>query len=182
MPVVEDKHIVKKVIEGETELFRLLVEKYQHPVYKAVFRIVGNIEDAKDVTQDVFIKAYESLYQYNDQYKFFSWLYRIAINSALLFVKSQKKERSIDNMPIIPELADTTTDKEQWRHLIGQCINQLPDKYKAVIVLKYYTKISYNEIAETLGIPEKKVKSRLFDARKLLKERLVKVDIFNLMQ
>lgn len=175
----EDKYIVEKIIKGNTSLYRQLVEKYQAPVYRVVLKIVENDEDAREITQDVFVKTYESLTQYKEQYKFFSWLYRIAINNALMFVKQKNKYTSIDK--IMNQIADDTENKtsiEIRDKFINLSVRKLPEKYKTVVLLKYYANLSYIEIAETIGITEKKVKSRLFDARKLLKDHLLKINFF----
>lgn len=177
----EDKKIVEEILNGNTNRYGVLVNKYQHAIYSVVYRIVGNETDATELVQDVFIKAYEALGQYKPKYKFFSWMYRIAINTALMHVKARKKTTSIDELPIDASLADDEVDKEKRRRLLGKCINELPEKYKTVVVLKYYANFSYSQIAATVDLPEKKVKSRLFDGRKLLKDKLLKMNFFNLI-
>lgn len=179
----EDKLIIEKILGGDVNQFKVLVEKYQNQVFRVIIRIVNNNEDARELTQDVFVKTFESLNQYKVQYKFFSWIYRIAINHALMFVKSKKHFSSLEELPNgYTSKNGHTIDLEKRDQLLYEQINQLPEIYKTVILLKYYAKLSYEEISETLGIDLKKVRSRLFDARKKLKNKLQEVDYFTLIQ
>lgn len=174
----EDKIWVNEVIAGNVNHYRFLVEKYQQPVFRVVFKICGNTNSANEIAHDVFVKAYQSLNQFNPKYKFFSWIYRIAINSALAYVKQNKRTISIDRLP---DMADHNADvnNNELDRLLHLAIEQLPEKYKVLIAMKYYANHSYSDIAEVLGLEEKKVKSRLFDARKILKDYLEKAKCFN---
>ena len=175
----DEQKIIEEVIAGHTEAFRILVERYQNPVFRIILKIVGDPEDAKELTQDVFVKAYESIGQYKPEHKFFSWVYRMAINRALLFVKRKKKFMQIENLPDqFHPFPGENAEQESREYLLNRSVQELNEKYKSVVVLKYYTGLSYSDIAETLAIPEKTVKSRLFDARKILKEKLSKTDFF----
>ena len=176
----QDKQIIYNILNGQKEQYRHLVNKYQKPVFKVIYRIVGDYEETREVSQETFVKIYTSLSQYKDEYKFFSWLYRTAINCALVHVKNKKQYTPIDEVSNSSSFVEEHVDKEARRRLICKSINELPEKYRAVIALKYYANMSYQEIANTIGIPEKKVKSRLFDARKLLKNLLVKTDVLNM--
>jgi RNA polymerase sigma-70 factor (ECF subfamily) len=171
----DERTIIKAILAGKTAHYGVLVEQYQNPVFRVIFNIVNNYEEARELTQDVFVKAYESLHQYNPEYKFFSWIYRIAINRALLFVRNKKPYVPLDKIALHEETApgpETEYDLKTRDALVGKAVGSLKEKYKAVILLKYYAGLSYGEIAETLEIPEKTVKSRLFDARMLLKDKL----------
>ncbi len=174
----EDREIIVRVLNGSVERYRELVEKYQQPVYRVILKMVGDAENAKELTQDVFVRAYESLEQYNPQYKFFSWVYRIAINTALAFIKQQKRFVHTVHLPEMTEENFNEHDNERAR-FIKQTLQKMPVKYKTVIVLKYYGKCSYADIATITGVEEKKVKSRLFDGRKLLKKQLLEKGLFN---
>lgn len=179
----QEQIIVENILAGQVDQYEILVKKYQNPIFKVILKIVDNYHDAKDLTQDVFVKTFESLQQYNPQYKFFSWIYRIAINEALLFVKRKKKFQQIEEIKDHTyHLPEQLPDYESRDKLLSTSINKLAESYKAVILLKYYSDLSYAEIAETLGLPEKTVKSRLFDARKILREKLVKIDFYTAAQ
>lgn len=178
-----EKQIITEILAGNCNQFKFLVDKYQNPVFKVILKIVGNYEDAAELTQDVFVKSYETLHQYNSNYKFFSWIYRIAINRALQFVKSKKRFAPMDEVENTTNFSlENSVDSEKGNQLINTSICKLDEKYKYIILLKYYAKLSYSQIAEILELPEATVKSRLFDARKLLKESLLKVDYFTSIQ
>lgn len=172
----EDGQIIRAILDGQTALYRLLVERYQNPVFRVIYKIVNNHEEAGELTQDVFVKAYESLPQYDPRYKFFSWIYRMAINRALLCLRTRKPCVEADKIPAHERLAqkEEPFDLVTKSTLIDKAVNELDKKYKTVIMLKYFAGLSYSEISETLDIPEKTIKSRLFDARMLLKDKLEK--------
>jgi RNA polymerase sigma-70 factor (ECF subfamily) len=175
----DEQKIIEEVISGQSRSFRILVERYQNPVFRVILKIVADSEDARELTQDVFVKAYESLLQYKPEYKFFSWIYRIAINSALLFVKRrQKLIKTQKMMQKTFQVADQKEDNQHRDYLLNLSLQELSGNYQSVIILKYYADLSYADISETLGISEKKVKSRLFDARILLKEKLSESGFF----
>ncbi|HBL75670.1 MAG: hypothetical protein A2W90_17250 [Bacteroidetes bacterium GWF2_42_66] len=183
MVMEDEQKIIGEIIAGHTRQYRILVERYQNPVFRVIIKIVGDAEDAKELTQDVFVKAFESIAQYKPEHKFFSWIYRIAINRALLFVKRKKNFMQIENVPDqFYQVPDQPFEQENRDHLLNGSINELGEHYKSVVLLKYYADLSYADIADTLGIPEKTVKSRLFDARKILKEKLSKTDFFSSVQ
>ena len=173
----EDKRIVAKIIAGDINQYELLVKKHQQAVYRIILKITGDTENAKEVTQVVFVKAYESIKQYKPDYKFFSWIYRIAINSALMYVKQNKIFTPIEQLKEMASDSEPDSKRDQSK-LLNEALQQLPEKYLSVIVLKYYAGNTYPEIAEIKGIDEKRVKSRLFDGRKILKDILVSKGIF----
>ena len=172
----EDATLVAAILEGELNAFETLVEKYERPIFNAAYRILGDYEQARDVAQAAFIKAFERLGDYNPEYKFFSWLYRITINEAINLVKRQSRRR---HEPVTPATAverdspeDEVTRKEITRS-IQEALNQMDPKYRVMIVLKHIADCSYREIGQVLDLPEKVVKSRLFRARRIMREMLV---------
>jgi len=175
----EDKKMIEQILAGQTGLFRQVIVKYQATVYRVALKISGNEDDAREITQQVFVTVYESLNQYNPDYKFFSWLYRIAVNRALLSVRQKKQFLPIDQYRLnAGDEEDRPKAKEMRDALLNQSIGKLKEKYRTVIVLKYYAGMPYADIAETLEITEKKVRSRLFDARKQLKDELIRIHFF----
>lgn len=174
-----EQDIIEEIIAGNTKQFGILVKKYQNPVYKVILKITGNNEDALELTQDVFVKIFESLNQYKPEYKFFSWIYRISINSALLFEKRKKRFISSDGLKEKLKTMPVEVEVIEERDIIlNNYIHGLKDYYKTVVLLKYYSDLSYSEISEVLGIPEKTVKSRLYDARVILKDKLLENKYF----
>jgi len=176
----DEKQIISDILCGDTNQYKILVEKYQNPVFRVINQIVNNMEDAKELTQDVFVKAYVNLCQYNMDFKFFSWIYRIAINTALLSVKRKKQYVDINNMTEVLFHTPDELGEDDNELIVKMTIKELSKSYRSVLLLKYYADLSYSDIAETLNIPEKTVKSRLFDARKSLRDKLLKKPFFTL--
>lgn len=172
----EDLRLVSMVLDGQVNAFRYLVEKYQTPIYNLIVRIIHDKNEAKEITQDVFVKAYESLASFRSDHKFFSWIYRIAVNATLNWLKKQKRMVGLDTLKGVSySTEESVNEREQ---LMQKAINMLNEKYKVLVVLKYYEQMSYKEVAETMSITEKKVRSRLFEARLQLKEMLEKTSYF----
>lgn len=172
----EDRRIVVRVLSGEVNAYALLVEKYQKTVYNLLLRMIHNNYEARELTQAVFVKAYIALASYKTGYRFFSWIYRIAVNAALSHTKREERYGDLGSVNARADENGLTDDLSQ--ELLQNAVKQLKEKYKVVIVLKYYEQLSYKEIAFTLDISEKKVRSRLYDARLMLKEMLEKSAFF----
>jgi RNA polymerase sigma-70 factor, ECF subfamily len=175
----EDFELVEKCLRKDVAAFEKLIDKYQKPIYNLGMRMLGNSDDAEDLTQNVFIKSWERLNTYDPKHKFFSWLYRIAINESLNFSnRERKKERIVDeeryeNINSIEKEFDKV-ERSKKNH---EALNGIEFNYRTVIVLRHYLELSYAEIAELIEVPEKTVKSRLFSAKKLLKELFLKKGI-----
>lgn len=174
--VTEDHEIIKHVINGSVNEYRMLVEKYQVPIYNLFLRMLHNQYDAEELTQIVFIQAYEALPAFRFEHRFFSWIYRIAVNLAINHLKRQTKFVGIEHVnPNYGEADEMSVDKPM---LLELAIDHLKDRYKQVVILKYYQQLSYKEVAFALDIPERKVRSRLYDARLQLKDVLEKTGYF----
>ncbi len=146
---------------------------YERPVYNAAYRIVGNPDDAADVTQAVFLKAFEQLDQYKPEFKFFSWIYRIAINESINQIKRNANQVSLDDREISDARGpDDIVGTEDISRGIQESLMELREDYRTVVVLRHFSECSYRQISEILHIPEKTVKSRLYSARQLMKEEL----------
>jgi len=153
--------------------------EYERPVYNAAYRIVGNPDDAADVTQAVFLKAFQQLDQYKPEYKFFSWIYRIAINESINQIKRNRNHVSLDGR----EISDTRGPDDfagagDISRGIQESLMGLQEDYRIVIVLRHFSECSYRQISEILHIPEKTVKSRLYSARQLMKVKLRESGIY----
>ena len=169
-----DPELVRECRAGDPRAFESLVRKYERPVYNLALRMLKDRDDAMDVTQTAFVKAYEKLDSYDDKHGFFSWIYRIAINESINFSKRTRRQDEYES-GVTAALAPTQeTDRraDALSDEIEQAIEMLKIDYRMVIVLKHFQDFSYEEIAEVLRIPEKTVKSRLFSARQQLKEIL----------
>ena len=168
-----DRELIQSCMNGDRQAFEGLLNKYQKPVYNAAYRMLNSPDDARDVTQTVFLKVFENLDSYNPQYKVFSWIYRIALNESINCLKKQKRHDSLDHEPA----SDTSgpeeqTSSQQMSQGMQEALMNIKAEYRTVIVLKHFVDCSYQEIATILDITEKKVKSRLYTGRQLLKQEL----------
>ena len=154
---------------GERQAFDSLVSLFEKPVFNAVFRMLHSYEEARDVTQTVFMKAFEKIDSYDESYKFFSWIYRIAINESINFQASKRVFSPLD--PGMP--ADDDPEQDAKQNELGQelqrALMNISEEQRSVVVLKYLMGFSYTEIADVLELPERTVKSRLYEARERLK-------------
>jgi RNA polymerase sigma-70 factor (ECF subfamily) len=169
-----DAALVLASRDGNRRAFEQLLARYERPVFNAAFRILHHRDDAADVTQTAFLKAYEHLDRYDASQQFFSWLYRIAVNEAIDLSARRKPDplvlEAIADSAHGPDgqLAEAQTDARLQRALMGLEADQ-----RALVVLKHVQDFSYEQIAVILGCPVKTVKSRLFTARRALRDRLL---------
>ena len=169
----DDLELVRQALAGQTEAFGVLVTRYQKVMYTVALRMVGNAEDARDATQDAFVKAYQRLATFDTKYRFFSWMYRILVNECLNLNRDRRPEETLDpNAEDAGTPFDTTLESER-REQIQLALLRLTPEYRTVVVLRHFAGQSYGEIAEALAIPEKTVKSRLYSARQRLGELLL---------
>jgi RNA polymerase sigma-70 factor, ECF subfamily len=172
--VVEDDDIaqVERFKGGDNAAFAVLVHRYRRPLYNAAYRVLGNAEDASDVTQLVFLKVAERLDDYDSQHKFFSWIYRITINESLNLRRHNKYEVLLGDEVDGLLQTDDGPDWQYGIHEIGERVQrglmQLKIDDRIVLTLRHFSELSYREIAEILTLDEKTVKSRLFEARRRL--------------
>ena len=171
-----ESDVVRLVLEsrqGSGEAFEKLLTLYEKPVFNVAYRILNNYEDARDVTQNVFLKAYENLESFDPGHRFFSWIYRIAVNESINMRRAKRPCENLESAKVgernTPEKALSQTELDE---AIQAALMSLEIDYRVVIVLRHFLECSYRDIGEILGIPEKKVKSRLFTARNLLRESL----------
>ena len=181
-----DESLVRAVLSGDRERFELLVERYQTRLVNYLYRMVRNLEEAHDLTQEVFIRVYQALDRYDSQYRFSTWLFRVAQNAAIDVIR----KRRIQLVPLTrraDEGSDATVDLElpdgqpsaleslQGRELdasIRAAIDTLPWEYRELILLRHYGELAYEEIAEVKAMPLGTVKNKLFRARQMLKQQL----------
>lgn len=181
----EDIKHVNAAINGDQDAFAWLMKKYKGPLQNLIYRMVSDKNEIEDLIQEVFIKAFNSLRNYNQEYAFSTWIYRIAINNTIDYLRKKKLETfSIDSqseedddrpkfeIPDTSYLADANIILEQRQQIINNAINSLPEKYKRVIELRHKEELSYEEIAEILDLPIGTVKAHLFRARELLNKYL----------
>ncbi len=169
----KDAALVNDCKRGDRRAMSQLVSQYQRPIFNAAYRILGNRDDAADATQTVFLKVFEHLADYDQKFKFFSWVYRIAINESLNQVKKRRSQESLDDGQASSWQGPAETlDSKRLCKRVQDAMMLLNDDYRTVVVLKHISGCSYLEISEILQLPEKTVKSRLYSARQLLKKTL----------
>lgn len=160
---------------GDRKALDSLVRRYERPVYNAAYRMLGNPDEAADVTQTVFLKVFENLDRFNPKYKFFSWIYRIAINESINRLNRRNKLEPLAENLVSPDLSPgALMESGRISKEIQAVILTIQEDHRAVIVLRHFSELSYREIGQILEIPEKTVKSRLFSARKQMKDQLQK--------
>ena len=175
-----DDDLIRQAFEGDREAFGMLVERYQKPVYNIALRILHDEADAEDAAQTTFIRAFERLSTFDPNQKFFSWLYRIAVNESINLLKQQNRFERFEggageNVPDSgTEEREANIEAESREQQLLDGLMELRVDQRVVIVLKHFQGLSYEEIGQILGIPERTVKSRLFTARTVLKNVLVK--------
>jgi RNA polymerase sigma-70 factor (ECF subfamily) len=170
----EDTMLVEACLRGERHAFDELVDRYQGPLFNATYRITGSVEDAMDATQSAFINAFEKLNTFDPSYRFFSWIYRIAVNQALNLISKRRPESALDaNVAFTTRNPDTELGTSEASRHLQRALREISPQDRTVIVLKHFEGLSYREIGELLEVPEKTVKSRLFTARRRLREVLI---------
>jgi RNA polymerase sigma-70 factor (ECF subfamily) len=165
---------VRECLAGDPQAFAALVVQYEKPVYNVALRMLRNSEDARDIAQTVFMKAYQNLSNYDPQYKFYSWIYRMAINESLniLRVRGRNAGPVDERLPEEGAGPSELLAEDQTREVVLEAVERLKPEYRAVIVLRYFVDRDYEDMGEILGIDSKTVKSRLYTARQLLKDQL----------
>jgi RNA polymerase sigma-70 factor (ECF subfamily) len=169
-----DHALVERCRRGDRQALEALIREYERPIYNAAYRILGNPDDAADATQAAFLKAFENLDRYDPTYKFFSWIYRIAVNESINQRKrSSRLQPLAEDQSVAQSGPDAAASSGDLQRGIQDGLMALNDEYRTVIVLRHFSDLSYRQISEILEIPEKTVKSRLYSARQLMKDRLV---------
>lgn len=169
-----DCTLVRRCREGDRRACGELVLRYQKPVYNAALRLLRNPDDARDVAQTAFMKVFEHLADYDPRYKFYSWIYRIAVNEALDTLGSRKSFEEIpDDAADEAAGPDRLLEGEQTTRAIEDALSRIKPELRSVIVLRHFMHLSYQDMSDILQLPEKTVKSRLYDARQLLRSALL---------
>ena len=175
-----ERELIIRSKAGDRYAFSELVRKYYKRVFKTAYLILKNRQDAEDITQTVFLKAYSSITSFNESRSFFPWLHRITKNLSLNLIKRRKMadekvksmaygEPSIDPLPALPE--EMVLREEESRNILN-ALAELPTQMRDILILKHWKDCSYREISEILSIPIGTVMSRLYYARKKLAETI----------
>ena len=187
METLSDEQIVSRIVGRGEDLFPELVRRYQGRIVSHLSRVVGGRDEALDLSQEIFLKVYQALDRYNAEYKFSTWIFRIASNAGIDFLRKRRiRTVSMDSGP--PGSAEEEAPRREFpspdldplgnlrnterRRVIDREISALPPDFRELIALRHFAGLSYEEIAETKNMPLGTVKNKLFRARAVLKDRL----------
>jgi RNA polymerase sigma factor (sigma-70 family) len=181
----DDQILIKKALAGNEAAYSLLLRRHKDAIYRMIVRIVRNQEEARDLVQETFMKAFGSLSSYKCQYRFTTWLYKIAANSCIDYLRKRRLVSVSLDQPLETKDGEVTIEVADWTYnpeqdltsrqkslSIDAAIDSLPRKYREVILYRHKQDKSYEEIAQILSIPVGTVKARIFRARELLKKKL----------
>jgi len=184
LSALADRELIQNALAGRETSFEELVRRYQRPIAAYVYRMIGDYDVALDLTQEVFIRVYNSLRRYRSEFKFSTWIYKIAHNAAIDHLRrhavreqaltsgidGERREISIESRRLTPE---QESESKERRSEIEAVVQLLPTPYRELIVLRHSQDLSYDEIAEVTGLPLGTVKNRLFRAREAMRDQLV---------
>jgi RNA polymerase sigma-70 factor (ECF subfamily) len=167
-----DETLVVRCRGGDETGFRVLVARYERPLYNAAYRVLGNVDDARDVTQVAFMEVVRGLDAYDPSQRFFSWIYRITVNAALNVLRRRRPEDSAGAWGADPGDPESRALESELSRRVQGALMRLSEEHRGVITLRHFSGFSYRQIAQILEIDEKTVKSRLFEARQQLRMAL----------
>jgi RNA polymerase sigma-70 factor, ECF subfamily len=172
-----DRGLVRRCLAGERggAAAGELVDRYQRRLFNLALRMLGNVQDAEDVTQTVFGKAFVALASYDPKFRFLSWIYRMTVNESLNALKRRRPMVTLDDDLGI-EAPGFTPDAKETEERVEKALMELKPDDRAVVVLRHFASFSYDEIADVLEVPPRTVKSRLFTARQRLRLTLLQHD------
>lgn len=169
----QDRLLVQRYLDGDHATASDLVDRYQRRLFNVAYRMLGNEQDAEDVTQTVFGNVFGSLETYDPKYRFFSWIYRMTVNESLNAIKRRKRMVTLEDHLEIPVAGIATDDALEVEEYVGKALMQLNPEDRTVVVLRHFAHFSHEEIGDVLGVPAKTVKSRLFTACDRLRSLLL---------
>jgi len=178
-----DLNLVKRAKKGDYQAFDLLVIKYQTRLISTAFKFVKDMQIAEDIVQESLIKSYKSLHSFREDSSFYTWVYRITINTAKNFLVSKKrrgellqaeigKEGAIEIEQFSQDSPEALLMRSQLKHLIENCLNQLSEETKTAITLREFDGLSYEEISKIVNCPVGTIRSRIFRGREILDKEI----------
>ncbi|MFB0565524.1 MAG: RNA polymerase sigma factor [Candidatus Aminicenantaceae bacterium] len=183
--MIEDKELIERILQGEKEAFEMIIRKYENPMLNYIGRMVGERELALELTQEVFIRSYTSLNSYQPQYKFRSWLFKIASNLVIDYWRKKKvatfslNHRNVrENQKQSIQVADDEPsiiqkfELSQLRERIDQILEKIPASYRELFVWRHINELSYEEIAEIKELPVGTIKNRVFQTKEIIRQLL----------
>ena len=180
--MIESRHLIDRIISGDREAFRLFVEQYQRLVGHIVFRMIDNKDDREDICQEVFLKVYQNLSEFRSQSRLSTWIGAIAYNTSVNYLQKKKHqpldilhndEGETDDLGTLETPPDDRMEQFDLSFNLHREIEKIPPHYRTVLTLYHLDELTYSEIGLITKMPEGTVKSYLFRARRILKERLL---------
>jgi RNA polymerase sigma-70 factor (ECF subfamily) len=181
--VESDEVLIARVKKGDCEAFNPLVERYKMPLYKVLYRMVHNRDDAEDLVEEAFIKAYRAISRFDLDRSFYAWICRIAVNNAINYIKKERRGQvqsiGMVEYRLIAEKGNPVkmTREKILKERINAAIAKLPEEYRMILVLRVDDEYSYDEISNMLKIPKGTVMSRLARARQKLKKLFNELEV-----
>jgi RNA polymerase sigma-70 factor (ECF subfamily) len=181
--MMSDEELVARSREGDLDSFNQLVMRWERPIYALVYRVIGREEDARDVAQETFLRAFRALGGFKGQAKFSSWLYRITLNLCRDWIRRQRRTpvaqapEGVDLLDLASETTPSETIEElvsrrEMSRAVAKAMASLPDEQRTAIILKEYHGLTFQEIADLLGCPLSTVKTRLYQGLTVLRRQL----------
>ena len=170
----QDRALVRQYLGGHLPAASSLVDRYERRLFNVALRMLGNVQDAEDVTQTALCNAFLSLQSYDPQYRFFSWIYRMTVNESLNQLKRRRPMVTLEERFGIPQRGVTADDALEAEDRVAKALMDLKPDDRAVVVLRHFVSLSYEEMADVLEVPARIVKSRLFTARERLRLTLLR--------
>jgi RNA polymerase sigma-70 factor (ECF subfamily) len=178
-----DEELVSRSMGGDSESFNQLIKRWERPIYALAYRTIGREDDARDVVQETFLRAFRGLSGFKGQAKFSSWLYRITLNLCRDWMRRQRRAPVIatpDGVDLVElagesdnvETADAAVARKDLSRMVARAMTALPEEQRAAIVLKEYHGLTFQEIADLLGCPLSTVKTRLYQGLSVLRKEL----------
>lgn len=181
----EEAALIERALQGDEQAYAEILKRYRGHLYSLIYKMVRNREEAEDLVQEAFIKAFRALGSFNENFAFSTWLYKIAVNNCIDYLRKKRlqtysydKPVSVKDSEVKRQYADPglTPEKqllsEEKSRIINQAIDSLPPKYRTVIILRHREEMAYEDIAQQLNLPLGTVKARIFRAREMLKKKL----------
>lgn len=182
----QELQLVERAKNGDREAFKELVEAYQRKVYGICIGMLKNPDDSMDVTQEVFIKVYRYLENFNQQSSFYTWIYRITVNKCIDFIRKKKRQREVDYDETVPQSSDSEEGewtpsrlglnpdrvyaRKELRGKMLEALESLGEKHRTILILREVEGLSYEEIADVLQVSKGTVMSRLYHARRYFQD------------
>jgi RNA polymerase sigma-70 factor, ECF subfamily len=182
---LDDQQLVTASKRGDQDAFAQLVQRYQRRIFNLVYRMLQQYEEASEITQETFLAAWQGLPSFRGEARFATWLYRIAYNCALKQLETRKRDRALQAALQAEQALETKAnvdragariDEHEQQAFVQEHLSHLPAKYRVVLILRHLQDMTYEEMAEILTMPVGTIKTHLFRARNLLKERLQGLD------